>query len=315
MEQGIDTSKSQIAGKAPLNNNSPLVFIDFDIDSSSNKEISESDLTGALPLSGNEELISGITSPDSSYNLEQSDLSILEETAEAGSPEALTMLGFLYENGKYVKKNIIRAGNYYFRAAKLDSRNGAYLLWKLNNSYQLYKELEKDVKKNDPEAMFLLYGLKSFNLTDVISESAAKELLFKAAAQGLESAVVETGISIYSGKYKEFDQKQGIEILRKKMLDGNLYAEERYISIRIIDSLAITPAEIERLFVCSSKGSIIAETLLGVCYKEGLAVRRDTGAAVKYFRRAAQRGSTFAFEQLKGLHNSLRPADDIFSVN
>jgi TPR repeat protein len=309
-----DTTSTKLKSKNINDSNSPLVFIDFDFDTSSQKDITENDLLEALPLSGNEKLISSITAPDSQLSLDNIDLGSLEEAAETGSPEALVMTGYFYEQGKHFTKNLITAGYYYYRAAKLESRTGAYLLFKLNNSFQLYKDLEKKVKADDQEAMFLLYGLKSLSFTDVISDEASKDLLFKSAAAGLRGAIVESAINIYSGRYPEYSVEKGIDILRTAAANNNIMAEQRLISIMIIDSSSITDQSLTRLFEASESGSILAETLLGICYKQGIGVKTDYGLAVKYFRRAAQRGSVFAFEQLKYLHDSLRPDEEIFTI-
>jgi TPR repeat protein len=64
-----------------------------------------------------------------------------------------------------------------------------------------------------------------------------------------------------------------------------------------------------------NEGSVLAQATLAYCYQRGIGTEKSIPIAVKYYRLAAQRGSQYAFNQLKGLYNSVRPDNKEFQLN
>ena len=54
------------------------------------------------------------------------------------------------------------------------------------------------------------------------------------------------------------------------------------------------------------KGSIMAQTAYALCFERGLGTKVDDVKASKYFRSAAQRGSRYAYDELKRLYASYK---------
>ena len=52
-----------------------------------------------------------------------------------------------------------------------------------------------------------------------------------------------------------------------------------------------------------------------VCYEQGIGTAHLKSEAVNYFKMAAQRGSRFAYEELKRIYDEMRPADDQFILS
>ena len=75
-------------------------------------------------MKGNEKLADVLhlnEKKDTTFAFNPSAIDSIAIFGEEGSPEALTLLGKLYELGLYTQKDITQAAVYYIRAIKLDS--------------------------------------------------------------------------------------------------------------------------------------------------------------------------------------------------
>jgi TPR repeat protein len=54
---------------------------------------------------------------------------------------------------------------------------------------------------------------------------------------------------------------------------------------------------------------------VGLCFEQGLGTAQSKTEAVNYFRSAAQRGSRFAYEELKRIYDEQRPPDKEFLLS
>ena len=54
---------------------------------------------------------------------------------------------------------------------------------------------------------------------------------------------------------------------------------------------------------------------LRLCYEKGLGTSQSKPKAVNYLRLAAQRGSRFAYEELKRIYDTQRPGDPEFLLS
>lgn len=295
-----------------------LVFIDFDMQSDTVREITDEMLISDLKkLELNIVKDSLIIKNDSSLTdfSDEQKINILSNVAEYGNHEAQTILGRLYEQGIIVEKNKLLAAEYYIRSTILDSPRSAFLLWQLIREKDFYNILNDTVQFGDPTAQFVWYGLQKLGYDNRLTEKDAIDLLQKAATQNHIPAIIELGFNYYTGKYLNIDKQKGLEYWKLAEKFGNHEAELRLITSKIFDSNNNLTNEILSLEKFEINGSILAQFTLGYCYENGIGVKKDLPNAVKYYRNAAQRGNQYAFEQLKRLYDNLRPSAETFKVN
>lgn len=297
-----------------------LVFLDFDaINDTTENEITDQILIKDLSFCGVKNILDTMElTKDSDLSLlEKPKLSILQKLAESGSPEALTILGRLYETSILVDKNLIRAAEYYIRAIRLDSPRAPLLLWNLIKSNGFYTLLRNASEQNDPAAQFVWYGLHILSYDQRITEFDALRFLEMAANNNHIPAIIELGLNHYTGRYVTESKINGISIWQIGEKYGSLEASVRIASARVFDQFGLINTEklLDFLNDASSNGSVLSEVALGSAYENGVGVKRNLAKAVKHYKNAAQRGSQFAFNQLKRIYDSLRPAEPEFVIN
>jgi len=296
-----------------------LVFIDFNSELDTVRGFNDDVLLNDLIRISNKSINDSLkASKDSSFfkNLSISDLNILSKIAEAGSPEALTILGRLYQTGNSTGINLLLAAEYYIRATILDSPRSAYLLWKLIRENEFYRILNDGINTDNPTAQFVWYGLHKLGYDNRLTEPDAINLLKKSAEQNHLPAVIELGYNYYSGKYITQDKNKGIQLWNYAKDFGSIEANVRLAVSKVFDlnKSEDLSEEIKILQEADLKGSLLAQFALGYCYENGIGFRKSIPEAVKYYREAAQRGNQFAYQQLKRLYDNLRPAVERFKV-
>ncbi len=322
-----DTANSKVSKKLSSNisskniaSNLGLVFIDFNAARDTSTKVSNKILLEDLLHQGNDELVKKIkidVKNDTLINVDTASVKALEQFADAGSPEALTLLGRLYELGQFFNKDIVEAAVYFIRAIKLDSPRSPLLLWHTTKEQGFYTELKNLVDKNDPRAMFVWYGLYSIGFDNQLVETDAVKLLEKAASLNYIPALNELGLDYYTGKYIKPDREKAIAIWKVSAGLGSSEAKLR-LSISNIYSDSGNEnyrAAVDSIMKSIKDGSVLAQATLAYCYQNGLGVDKNLPDAVEYYRFAAQRGSQFAYNQLKQLYDSIRPADKEFQLN
>lgn len=297
-----------------------LVFIDFDTQSDTLKDITDemliSDLKN-LNLTNVKDsiVIKNDSSLTSFFNEEK--INLLRNLADVGSHEAQTILGRLYEIGNFVGKNKLLAAEYYIRATILDSPRAAYLLWKLLREKDFYTILNDTVQFGDPTAQFVWYGLQKLGYENRLSEKDAIDLLQKAAVQNHIPAIIELGFNYYTGKYVNMDKAKGLDYWKIAERFGSPEASVRLAVSKVFGATVNDDlnSEFSLLEKYENSGSVLAQFAMGYCYENGIGATRNLPNAVEYYRNSAQRGNQYAYEQLKRLYDNLRPADTIFKVN
>ncbi len=297
-----------------------LVFLDFDaIADTSQKVISDSMLNRDLYYTGIKNILDtlGLSLTSDLTITDSLKLNILVELADAGTPEALTILGRLYERGIFVSRNPIVAAEYYIRAIRLDSPRSPLLLWNLIQEEEFYSILKSASDNNEPIAQFVWYGLFILSYYTRISEPDALYFLERSAISNHLPAIIELGLNHYTGRFVEESKINGLSIWQIGEKLGSLEASVRIASARIFDQFGLLSTDklIVSLMDASKKGSVLAEVALGSAYENGIGVNRNIANAVKHFRNAAQRGNQFAFSQLQRIYNSFRPTEPEFVIN
>jgi uncharacterized protein len=303
-------SKQDSNDDKSLQSSSGLVFIDFDIMTDSIQTLKFEDLVEDIKNSSNKELENSVkTNKDSIAYIDSTSMPFFLEAADYGCPEALNLLGYYSQKGIHFIKNPIGAAEFYIRSSKTDSRKGAILLYELIKEKDFFSILKKEVDNNNPDAMYVWYGLQSLGVDKQITERDAFNLLQKSASLRNFNSIVELGQDYFKGTYIKQDKEKGLEIWIIASGNGNKDARIRLEIANIFGEVNIKEKAESFNFLkgAEEKGSLIAEISLANCYDQGVTVTRDKAKAVQYFRSAAVRGSLFAYNELKRLYDEMRP--------
>ncbi len=303
-----------------LTSNLGLVFIDFESITDSAISISDSMLIDNIDIIGADSLTK-ILLADKPSSLNQlstkRNVEILTILANNGSPEAQTILGKMYEQGNYYKKNLVDAGVYYYRALRNDSPSGAYLLWQLSQDYSFQQLVQRESENGNVVAKFLWYGLTSIGFDRNITISDAINLLDESSNSLYLPAMVESGLNYYSGRFGRNNPETGLTLWTSASQLGSEEAETRLIASRLLDEFSgyNNSEDFKKLKNEANQGSLFAMVSIGICYEQGLGTARSISDAVNYFKMAAQRGSRFAYEELKRIYDEIRPADPQYLIS
>ena len=239
------------------------------------------------------------------------------DAAEAGSPEALTLIGRWYEQGTVMKQDIVLSSLYYLRAMRLDAPWAPPLLWKMIQEKDYFRKLKAGADRNDPAAQFSWAQLFASDLDHQLTQAEALALLERAAQKNFAPAVVELGMRYIGGSWLKQDREKGIGLLRRAAQLKSREAKVRLTMIELQGSK--NPARdstlVKTLRKAAGDGSVLAQTMLGYCYRSGLGVAQNTARAVQLLRSAAQRGSNPAYTALKDLYGEIRPSDPEFRID
>ncbi len=303
-----------------LASSSGLIFLDFNTVSDTVSDIPNRTLLEDLLHEGNNELAQSLhltEKKDTTLNFDSTSYKLLIKFAESGSPEALTILGRLYQLGIHFPKDLTQASVYYMRAVRFDSPRAPVLLWKTIKENNYFTQLKKQIDQNDARAMFVWYGLFSVGLDNQLAETDAINLLKKSASLNYLPALNELGLDLYTGKYLKQDREKAIEVWQAAKNLGSYEASVRISIAKIYGYLKTSDysSAIEEIKKATNEGSVLAQATLAYCYKNGIGLDVNESEAAKYYRFAAQRGSRFAFDELKQMYDSIRPQDKIFSIN
>lgn len=327
----IDTANSQVkvesnkfkkenSNDKVLASSTGLVFIDFASLKDTMQTISDRMILDDILHEGNDSLAKALNisyQNDSTFKFDSISLKLLKDFAENGSPEALTLLGKLYMEGIYFKRDLIKSAEYYIRAARLDSPRAPILLWDEINKNNFLSVLKNRVDKNDPRAMYVWYGLFTLEFNNQITDKDAANFLIKASALKFIPAINELGLNFYTGKIFPVDKTKALNIWKEAAGLGSKEAELRLIINNLYDGNIVGEDSlyIDSLKDFISEGSVLAQASLGYCYENGIAVNKNLGLAAKYLRFAAQRGSMYAYNEIKKMYDEIRPKGNEFNLN
>lgn len=303
-----------------LTSNLGLVFIDFETITDSSIAITDSMLIDQIDMIGTDSLTK-ILLTDKPKSLKElanpRNIEILTLLAENGSPEAQAILGKMYEEGVYYKKNLIDAGVYYYRALRNDSPSGTYLLWQLTQQTVFQELVQRESENGNIVAKYLWYGLKSIGFDRRIAISDALSLLDQSANAYYLPAMVESGLNYYANRFGRNNPETGLSLWSSASQLGSKEAEIRLTASRLLDEFEgyNKSEDFKKLKKSADEGSLFAVVSVGLCYDQGIGTIQSKPEAVNYFKMAAQRGSRFAYEELKRIYDEMRPADAQFILS
>jgi len=320
-----DSSHNKVTGKSrnadtSLSSKLGLVFIDFETIYDTIMEVTEKQLIEDLFHESNKMLADtlGLLPADSLLtNIHTDRISLLQEYAETGNSEAITILGRFYEKGIYFEKNLIKASMNYILASQLNYPRAKVLLLKILSS-NFISDLISEVKtKKNPDAMFTLYGLSTLELYNQISKEEADNLLIIASKQNHLPSIIELANNYYTGKSKGGNVRTGLNLWKQAAQNGSIQAKIRLAAANVFDAINVESLDksIQTLKEASKMGSVLAQISLAYGYENGIGVAVNKSEAVKYYRLTAQRGNQFGYEELKRIYNEIRPNEKRFIIN
>lgn len=254
--------------------------------------------------------------PDSLTSRDSSLVEAVRDAAEWGSPEALTLLGRWYAEGKSGRPDLLRAAVEYLRAVRWGSPAAAQLLWKLTHRSGFLETLKSAIDGGDPDARFIWAALVAYSFDHQLTEPQALAMLQRAASAGNVQAMIELGLCHASGRWVKRDSREAMALWRDAAARGSHEAELRLVVAGIMQQshAAIPRDRIAYLQRASEDGSVLAETALGYCYETGSGLPRDLAEAVRLYRDSARRGNQTAYDQLRRMYDRLRPSAAEFQV-
>lgn len=314
--ENVDSVR-QVKQPASGPKNKPI-FLDFDLDTAT--QINEQTLLNELAREAGPDLRSALGVVENKEPVIVRDttaMALIERAAEAGSPEALTLLGRFYEKGIGVPRDAIRASAYYVRGMRLESGRARELLWNLIREPGYAENLERLSKAPDPAAQFVWAGIVGARFDQRLSGEQAFNLLQMSANENYVDAVIEMGLCYQSGRWTKQDRAKASELWQKASAMGSQEAATRLAAMKLF---ANEPSEdlapiIRFMEIEAGEGSILAEVALALCYETGRGVRQQKGEAARLYRNAAQRGSQSAYDALRRMHDEIRPPGKEFEIS
>jgi uncharacterized protein len=254
--------------------------------------------------------------PDSALNVDSVTLGNLVRAADAGSPEALTVLGRCSEKGLDMKKDSIAAAAYYVRAVRLDASKAPPLLLKMLEQKSFQSQLKARSSRGDAVADFVWAALTALDFENIITPAQAEQMLKKSVDQGYMPAMVEMGLWYYGGKWVGQDKGKAVSLWRQAVRKGSRDAEVR-LAVTALREGGTPPEDssaVSLLYRAVPEGSVLAQVGLGYCHEQGIGVEKNVAEAVHWYRAGAVRGSQDAYRALRRMYDSIRPSDREFEI-
>ncbi len=243
-------------------------------------------------------------------------ISILKLAAINGSPEALYILGRLYEKGIFYKKDYVLSAVNLLQAYRLGSYKAGEILFRLVLDEKFINQIKEKVIKNDPDAMYSWAVITALGFSNNLANNQSLDLLKKAVDKKHIPSIIELGLLYFNGTLVEKNISKANEYWQTAKSLGSKEAEVRLILAQLNES---TPAQNKReLFnkikILSEEGSVLAQSVLAYCYEKGIGTKENKLLAVRYYRIASQRGNQSAYYSLKRMYDEIRPDDEQFKI-
>ena len=260
---------------------------------------------------------------DSTSAVDSLDLEGIRRSADAGSPEALALLGRFSQQGLLARRDSVASASFYLRAYRSDSRRAGKLLWEMAQTASFLGAMKARAEAGDSVAQFVWAGLTTLGMDAAlllakayITEQQALQLLRKGAGTGYIPAMLELALCYYGGRWVPADGERAHAILRDAASLGSQEAEIRLAALEIRTSTDTTRQKelVGVLGRGQQEGSLLAEVALAYCAETGRGLPASAATAARLYRSAWGRGSQDAYRALRRLHDAQRPPDPAFSV-
>lgn len=290
------------------------IFLTFDVDTSSHAD--DSTIVADLMREGSSQLkksFEAMRNQPDDRSASALTVKSLAEEADAGSPEALTYLGRLYEKGLNVQKDRFIAAEYYLRALRAESPRSHELLWNLTHEQGFTQELERRAKSGDVQAQFVWSGLVAVQVENRLTPDQALGMLQSAAEKNYRQALIELGMCYQSGRWVKQDRAKAEDLWRQAAGLGSVEARIRLAAISVVRGEQVK-TNFAMLRQAMEDGSVIALVAIGYCHEKGIGVARNKGEGARLYRDAVQRGSENAYAALRRMHDEIRPKEKKFEL-
>ncbi len=322
-QRGYGGSPDPHSSAAEGNRSSPapapplqVLFLDFSSDTvqATPDSMLVDDVLKAAPVESVAVEMRSIRVNRSRIEMDTAQYAALMRAAEAGSPEALTLMGRCYEQGMPCPADPILAAQYYIRAVRLDSRRAPRLLHRLLQEQRFFTLLQARVAENDAGALYVWACLSALGFDRQLTDEQALHMLARAAATNHLPALIELGLAYYAGRWVTRNELKALEFWHRAAELGSSEARVRIAVVRVRSGSGDVDSAVRELQDAVQRGSVLAEFALGYCYEIGRSVAQNKGEAARLYRSSAQRGSQDAFRTLLRMHDDIRPKEKEFVI-
>jgi TPR repeat protein/predicted Ser/Thr protein kinase len=233
---------------------------------------------------------------------------LFRRAAEMGSPEAMSSLGSMLEDGRGVAQDEAQGVEWYRRAAKKGHQAAMVRLGSMlekgrgvaEDETQAVEWYRRAAKKGNPEGMSNLGSMLEKGRGAVKDETQAVALHRRAAEKGHEAAMVRLGRMLEKGRGVVKDETQAVEWFRRAAKKGD--AEGMFELASMLEKgRGVAKDEAlaaEWLRRAAEKGNEWAMYDLGQRLEKGQGVPKDEALAAEWMRRAAEEGNEWAMYDL-----------------
>jgi uncharacterized protein len=237
--------------------------------------------------------------------------------ADAGEPQAATLIGRLYQEGLGIKPDPVLAAQWYRRAAELGDLEGTF-------AFAVMLAEGEGIQKNRQGAAQLFdaaaqkgHALANYNLALLYlkgdgkpenPERAAMHLRY-AAEQGVAAAQFDLAALYLNGTGVSANSYEAANWLEKAALQGHTDAEVE-LGVWLFQGKGMFASQVRgaQFFrLAADKGNAIAQNRLARCYASGAGVAPDLGEAAKWHFIAKAGGADDA--NLDETIKKLKPAE------
>lgn len=322
LERAVEREARQTAASSDSAQSPFAVFTESLDDSSAGQALVRSVLSG-----GDQELRKALgmsTMLDKDIEVDTLRLRAITAAAQAGSPEALAILGRNYERGLGVRRDVVLACSYYIRALRMDWPRASQLLSRLVQEPGVIGHIRSQARHNDQEAQYVWVALLGlgyegllFKEQSILTPAQAIQMLKVSVDRGHVPSMNELALCYYAGRWVDPDPAEAMRLWSRAADAGSREGMIRKAVVTVraeTDTLARAKA-VQVLEQAGEDGSILAEMALAFCYERGIGVPVRVSDAVRLYRLAARRGSQDAYRALRRLHDGLRPEDAAYHID
>ncbi len=260
---------------------------------------------------------------DSTSTVDSVSLKSIRRSADAGSPEALALLGKLHEQGVLVRKDPLAAASFYLRGFRMESQRAGKLLWDLARSSEFIALMKSRADAGDSVGQYVWAGLFTLGAEPFqpggkafITKEQGLQLLRKSADKRYLPAMIECALWYYAGRWVPSDEQRALAYLRQAAAGGSMEAE---IRLAVLEVRAGPDEERMKQLIGllqrgREEGSLLAEVALGYAHEVGIGVPKSFAEAAEHYRSAWRRGSQDAYRALRRMHDDLRPPEKEFAM-
>ncbi len=321
LERAVEREAKQNS-TTPDSTQSPLaIFTESEDDSGAGQALVRSVLSGGDPELRKALGMSTMLEKDISVDTLR--LQAITAAAQAGSPEALAIIGRNYEKGLGVRRDVVLACSYYIRALRMDWPRASQLLSRLVQEPGVIGHIRSQARHNDYEAQYVWVALLGlgydgllFKEQAILTPAQAIQMLKACVDRGHVPAMNELALCYYAGRWVDPDPAEAMRLWTRAAEAGSREGMIRKAVVTVrqdADTLARARA-VQVLQKAGEDGSILAEMALAFCFERGIGVPVRTSEAVRLYRVAARRGSQDAYRALRRLHDGLRPQETRYHV-